>query len=532
MYRNWPEITLFSHLSIAQDVPPRPTRRHAHIPDESTMQIDGVPGGVDGVAERLANVNLDEHRTEVGSDAEDPADLDTTRPKTGYTGQGLFPYLGNTIAGSRPKTFAQPIVFFDIRCLWRFGTSAVARHLTHLRLRIPSRDVASTLILTHKAGYPSIVLPKLTYLDLSTTNVRLDTVLSTLLHGYLHLEHLVLDRTNLFGFGAGEKGSELCKDLGSLCVSVGLARGKERERAIALWDSAERTRNAKIEQQQARQAHDTETEIGEVAGEAETAGREFTATQDVLQSAIARSRRGHRSAAQATFSLRDRPRRQAASPSTSTTSPLNVSSTDRTYLVLPPLPRLRTVSIGGEAHALPLHRIEEWDRQFHLGWTHSLERLSAWAHHVADKYERAQRKAADWHKATHSAKANQDRRKSAKTSTPTKPPLDVRLFRFPVDGEMGDQTDVENPIAGLIQIHPESRSYLDVYLEACARTEAHSSDETVAPPCVLCTVPDSEGPARRGAGGERVDETGGMTGPHRPGCGHEEGRRIWGWQHV
>jgi hypothetical protein len=86
----------------------------------------------------------------------------------------------------------------------------------------------------------------------------------------------------------------------------------------------------------------------------------------------------------------------------------------------------------------------------------------------------------------------------------------------------------------LIEVEPDSpRDYLGPYHEAIADAERYANDRSRRAPCVLCTVPDCEGPSRRGAEpGERVDGRGGMEGAHRPGCGHALGRTLWGWEGV
>ncbi|WVF66010.1 hypothetical protein IAT40_000748 [Kwoniella sp. CBS 6097] len=585
--RRWPAVPSFTHLSIVQDLPPR-----------STVPPTAVNSNVNSIAGSFADLSLAGQETTTSSDSDgysgrstpptsissasdNPTDIGVSKS---YTGHGPFgnPFLNEKLGITKPKTFAQPIVFFDIQCLAKFGSSPVAQNLTHLRLRVPSRDLAKVLISSPRGV--DAMFPSLTYLDISTTNVRIDTTLSTLLRSYARLEHLVLDQVNLFGFTARERGPELCHDLGGLLVSTGLARGKERERQIAAWELVERTRLAEDEAARIRAQRAAARENGsedhlDAETAAEIAARE-RAEEQQRNIELARSRRGHRSAAQANFSLRDRPsarRNAAASSSTSALTPgVTLPPQDKLYLVLPPLPNLKSIGIGGEAQHISSAKVAEWESQFHEGWKEGLNKVLGWATHVADKYERARRKADEWraqelrassgasgangsgspstkqgHGNGHVSKSK--RRASVSNGTSgtaaknasSKPPTDVRLFRFPTPADGDDYTNAPhsamkagpyNLTAGLIEVESAEalhREYLEPYKLAIGDAQLFADSETgTKPPCVFCTVPDCEGPARRGAEGERVDGRGGMNGVHRAGCGHLLGRKIWGWQSV
>ncbi|OCF44090.1 hypothetical protein I317_02043 [Kwoniella heveanensis CBS 569] len=558
--RRWPAVPSFTHLSIVQDLPPRST-----VP----------PTAANSMANSFADLSLagssdsDDHSgrstppTSISSASDNPTDIGVSKS---YTGHGPFgnPFLNEKLGITKPKTFAQPIVFFDIQCLAKFGASPVAQNLTHLRLRVPSRDLAKVLISPPRGL--DVLFPSLTYLDISTTNVRIDTTLSTLLRTYSRLEHLVLDRVNLFGFAARERGPELCHDLGGLLVSTGLARGKERERQIAAWELIERTRLAEDEAARIR-AQRAENHQLDAETAAEIAARE-RAEEQQRNIELARSRRGHRSAAQANFSLRDRPSaRRTAAASSSSSSALTpgviLPPVDKLYLVLPPLPTLKSIGIGGEAQHVSSAKVAEWESQFHVGWQEGLNKVLGWATHVADKYERARRKADEYRaqelkastgasgstssstKQGHISKSKRRASISNGTSggaakTSTRPPTDVRLFRFPTPADEVPQCATKagpyNLTAGLIEVDPSEalhREYLEPYKLAIGDAQLFADSETgIKPPCVFCTVPDCEGPARRGAEGERVDGRGGMSGVHRAGCGHLLGRKIWGWQGV
>jgi len=492
----------------------------------------------------MVDLTLDSDGSSNPQDLSTPPTSADESVEKGYTGHGPFPYLGDKMAYAKPKSFAQPIVFFDIKCIARFGASQVASTLTHLRFRVPSRDIAYVLV---GPGGSGGLFPSLRYLDISTTNLRLDSVFTLLLKNYTNLEHLVLDRVNLFGFMAKDKGEELCKELGGMCVSAGLARGKDRERRIAAWEVGERTRMARAEaDRRANIAVNTtsrsipeDDESGDEPEEPEdrsTIEAAARAEERERQIAIARSRRGHRSAGFSNISLRDRTLRgsRTATPTLQPSIPLPPQ--DILYLVLPPLPALTTICIGGEAHGVNSKRLPQWDDEFHSGWREGLGKVLGWAGHVADRYERAVRKAEEWRlqEIQGVPKPSAKGKNKAPAPVKTRPPLVIRLFRFPYRGEVVPPSDTSDPTNGLIEVESDTpRDYLTPYHEAIAAAERYANDRSRQAPCVLCTVPDCEGPSRRGPEpGERVDGRGGMEGAHRPGCGHALGRSIWGWQGV
>ncbi|ODN88763.1 hypothetical protein L198_06565 [Cryptococcus wingfieldii CBS 7118] len=576
--KKWPVCPNFTHLSIVQDLPPRST-----VPPtaRTTAANSAANSGVNSLANSISDLRLeapsgqstaspsdsDNEDSTPPTSVDDPNPYDRSRTKA-YTGHGPFgnPFLNEKMGITKPKTFAQPIVFFDIRCIATFGGSASAASLTHLRIRVPSRDLARVMTLPPPRGSRSQTLfPELRYLDISTTNVRIDTTFSALLKQYHKLEHLVLDRVNLFGFTAREKGLELCSDLGALLVNAGLARSKEREKQMTAWEVAERVRQAEAAAEAARREAELraeEEEGEEEQGETDEDRRAREAREEIERNLEAnRRRRGPRSMAMSTFSLRDRPRRTVAdSSASSSTNSLPLPPQDKLYFVLPPLPTLKSLSIGGEAHTLSADKVQDWEDQFHEGWLEGLERILGWAAHLADKYERAQKKAEEWRV------AEQKRLGQSSSSTPAaptgpgakgskskgklpaapkvniKPPTDIRLFRFPHPSEpYSTEEDVNvrpgphNLTAGLVEILPASpagREYLEPYKTAMSDAQLYldgQAGETARPPCVFCTVPDCEGPARKGAEGEKVDGRGGMNGKHRDGCGHMLGRETWGW---
>ena len=554
----WPETPSFTHLSIVQDPPPRlsapptalTTAANSVVPSAVQSVVNSaLTTRVNSISSNLADLTLDSPSTsdtEMSGRSTPPTSVSESpvEPK-GYTGHGPFPYLSDRMGISRPKIFAQPIVFFDIKCISTFGASPVAAHLTHLRLRVPSRDLA--LVLVSTPGGRSL-FPSLRYLDISTTNVRIDGVFSALLRSYARLEHLVLDRVNLFGFMARDRGPELCKELGDKVVSAGLVRGKERERQIAAWELRERVRLAESAgARRSSRARDTDEVERNEEGDSSDGYSESPERNAALQVeseeeerqrrlAFARSRRGHRSAGHSTFSLRTRAPRTVIAPSVISTH-VPVPPPDTLYLVLPPLLTLKTLSIGGEAHSLSASKVREWEEEFHRGWRDGLGKIMGWANHVSEKYERAIRKSAEWRyqeikaslASAKSASSGKGKTKVTPKPAGTKPPTDIRLFRFPFPDEYVPNCDPSDPLTGLIEVFPEGKDYLEPYKVVLADAELHANGQGPSQ-CVLCTVPDCEGPARRGDEGAKLDGRGGMGGKHRSGCGHLYGRSIWGWE--
>jgi hypothetical protein len=543
LYRRWPAVASFTHLSIVQDPPPRISAPPTVLPSLTTTAANSQ---VTSLNNSMTDLSLTADGSPVQSEQahSTPPTSDDSVEK-GYTGHGPFPYLSSKLDYCKPKSFAQPIVFFNIKCIARFGAAPVASSLTHLRLRVPSRDIAFVLI---GPGGLGGLFPALRYLDISTTNLRLDAVFTALLKVNVNLEHLVLDRVNLFGFMAKDRGEEMCKELGGMCVSASLARGKDRERRIAAWEVGERTRKAQAEADrraaisisgpgQARGSSDDDSEEEEEAPDPAVVEAAARAEERERQIAIARARRGHRSAGHSTFSLRDRPLRAGRGVPTAPLAPsIPLPPQDILYLVLPPLPTLRTICIGGEAYGVSSKKLPQWDDEFHIGWRDGLAKILGWAGHVADRYERALRKAEEWRIQEIqglSKPSTKGKSKAGPAPVKTRPPLDIRLLRFPYQDEVVSH-DPTDPLSGLVEIEPYTpRDYLGPYHQAIAEAESYANDRSRPAPCVLCTVPDCEGPSRRGAEpGERVDGRGGMDGPHRPGCGHAIGRSIWGWEGV
>ncbi len=86
----------------------------------------------------------------------------------------------------------QPLIFFHLYNLSVLASSPLLSRTHALRLRIPGRLIACLL----HAGRQPPPLPLITFLDLSTSRVRIEDAHS-LLRGLPHLRHLVLDHCGL-----------------------------------------------------------------------------------------------------------------------------------------------------------------------------------------------------------------------------------------------------------------------------------------------------------------------------------------------
>lgn len=529
------------------------------------------------------------------------ADAHPVEPKKGYTGQGPFPYLSGRLADSKPSTFAQPVVFHDITCLARLARSPASRHVRDLRLRCPGRDVCKTLGEGGETPHDAQGrrwFPRLRYLDVSTSNVRLDGWLPSLLRRYHKLEHVVLDRTNVFGFRGKDSGGVLCTDLARMCAGmVGIQRAKERERELIRLEEVQRRREAVLERERQRRISaeapireenedgdeddDDEEEIefddhGDPIPRPPRPARSTVAEPEpepvYRPMERARPRRNRRTVAVATFSVRENSRRNRANERATEEDDVDliIPPARSVCMVLPSLSRLKSINLGGEALPLEQAKLDAWDKGFRAGWKDGIDKSFEWACRVGERYDRAIKAAEAWRTAEQlewnrgSASGKGGKRGPSPMLLPngkprTRPPLDVRLYRYPwpeeVIKEEDEVADPEDPYAGLIKVEPDE-NWKDVYLRYLGEAEARCASDAIivnqdgavdTPPAtttttssgpVLCCIPDCEGPMRRGDGGERVDGRAGMKlvngrvvtrggFKHKPGCGHAYAADVW-----
>ncbi|GAA98801.1 uncharacterized protein L969DRAFT_95483 [Mixia osmundae IAM 14324] len=128
------------------------------------------------------------------------------------------------LSGAPRTRFAQPIVFFDLRCV-----AALCRNeqLTHLTIRIPRRRVLAVLSDNDPLDKP--LLPQLRCLDVSTTLVDSSAGMWQLLARFPRLEHLVLDETNLVTRSTSD---EELHAIGKNCALTGLLRMKRLQKLV------------------------------------------------------------------------------------------------------------------------------------------------------------------------------------------------------------------------------------------------------------------------------------------------------------
>ncbi|KAL7415312.1 hypothetical protein BDY24DRAFT_413458 [Mrakia frigida] len=395
-YHRPPPPPTLKFLSLVQEVPP------LHLVDKSVApppKLDDAP--------KLDPRGKEEERV---------------KGRGAYTGHGPFSYLDPKLEASQPRVFAQPIVFFNTQCITLLSLSPVSLHLTHLRLLIPSRDISSSLTIPspQQSTVPSSPaplgsFPSLTYLDLSTTNVRLNTNVPSLLRTYPKLEHLVLDHTNLFGFLGRdrEKGRECARELGKMCSVDGVERAKVAERLAKRWVVDEQRRRDLWRRRAAEEESEERARerAAEEEGEAEERDElmkltsEFEAlTQEEYKPTTGTKRnRGVKSMALSKFSIRSDSRNTSTASSSTSTSRINPNPTslgspstsspdappNLLIFILPPPPLLKTVSLGGEASLTPIQR-KEWKVDFESGWKEGLERTAKWAlEGVGARFERS-----------------------------------------------------------------------------------------------------------------------------------------------
>lgn len=251
-----------------------------------------------------------------------------------------------------PQTsFAQPIVFFSLEVLRPFSKSPLAKYITHLRIRVPSRLVLAQLL--EPGSFPALKV-----LDIGTSALgHPERALPLLLARHWQLEHLLLDDCSL--------SRETWRELARACALSGQAKSRAREKKVNEW----------LEAMSARQAASSASSNGTQANPGAPA-------QVANQPPRRGPRHGRRGVAAAAFSIRATPvtsQTQAASSSatigSASPSATSESATKRTKIrILPPLPDLLTFST--KLHPPPdAAKAEEWRHEFESGWRGGVEVL-------------------------------------------------------------------------------------------------------------------------------------------------------------
>lgn len=126
---------------------------------------------------------------------------------------------------SSAKHFAQPLVFFRLEPISVLLCSEYISSLTHLRLRIPSRQVSRFI-----SSIPASV-PALRLLDLSTCNI-LSSDMEGMLIRFHGLQHLILDECSV---ARDQSQATEWNNIGKICATATVRRAKAREKELKTW---------------------------------------------------------------------------------------------------------------------------------------------------------------------------------------------------------------------------------------------------------------------------------------------------------
>ena len=233
---------------------------------------------------------------------------------------------------ARRHHFAQPLVFFRLDPIHTLACSPSLRSLTNLRLRIPSRQVATFIYRSPRS------IPGLRILDLSTCNVRLADV-EALVARFRQLIHLIVDGCNITR-GDAQEGE--WANVGKTCALATVKAAKERERKLKTWLEAHAVRNS------------PDSELATAPEEEVAAAR--------------RARPGRRGLATATISLRDPPERMTAPV-------IRANIVVPKVRVVPSSPIL--CSLSTTTRTLYKDKHDAIRAQFERGWDEGLVQLTA-----------------------------------------------------------------------------------------------------------------------------------------------------------
>ncbi|KAF8580813.1 hypothetical protein K439DRAFT_1355890 [Ramaria rubella] len=298
-------------------------------------------------------------------------------------------------SGTQIKAFAQPIVFFSLTPLTTLSISPATQKVTHVRLRIPSRQLVRFIAPASPPGKVQYPFPNAALLDLSTSYIRETSDVEALLNyvGGGRLRHLILDNTGLCDNGEWEV-------LGKACALAGVKHSREREKALKAWAQTEAMTN------------NNQDELdGSAPGHVD--GR--------------RPRRGRRGLATATISLRDRP--IDTTPTIPMFLPASESSRQATKIrIMPPPPRLQSLCTN-------LPRL--------LGQPIGQENIGAQVAEARASFENG------WSKGLSQLQSMWTRLRQSRTNG-------VRVFRLDVDGQNELDEDV-GKFAGLVEMEEPGR---------------------------------------------------------------------------
>lgn len=243
------------------------------------------------------------------------------------------------VSSSDPRTsFAQPIVFFNLEIVRPFSLSGLARSITHLRIRVPTRPVLTQLV--EPGAFPSLKV-----LDISMSALgHPERSLPVLLAQHQNLEHLLLDSCWL--------SRERWRELARACVLAGQAKSRAREKKVNAW-------------------------LERLSAEASVPGVDLPVTPESTRTRAARP--GRRGVAAAAFSIRTPSESRSASsePYADRSEPgrSHANATNRTKIrILPPLPSLLTLSTTFTPPP-DAQKANYWRAEFESGWRSGVETL-------------------------------------------------------------------------------------------------------------------------------------------------------------
>lgn len=222
-------------------------------------------------------------------------------------------------------------MFFRLDPIHTLACSPYLRSLTNLRLRVPSRQVATFIYSSPRS------IPELRILDLSTCKIRLTDV-EALAARFQQLMHLIVDGCSV----TYDTQESEWANVGKTCALVTVKAAKEREKKLKTWLEAHAVRTS------------PDPEITTVPEEEVAAAR--------------RARPGRRGLATATISLRGPPK--------STTAPvIRANIVVPKVRVVPSPPTL--CSLSTTTSTLHKDKHDAIRAQFERGWDEGLAQLTA-----------------------------------------------------------------------------------------------------------------------------------------------------------
>ncbi|TIB04689.1 hypothetical protein E3P96_01542 [Wallemia ichthyophaga] len=327
--RRWPINANLTRVSFIQDNPPS---------IEYKASKERLP------IEEEESVELVDHSTYLNS----------------YSGGPSTMFRNKLLTEDLPKKFAHPIVFFNLsHCLTQFASSDFASSVEHFRLRVPQRDVATSLSVQGS-------LPHVTSLDLSTTTIRVggpDANLASLLRRLSKLQYLVLDQTDVLGADrkfinlvARDRAKKAARAIGQLCATTGLVRAKLLQARINEWVAEQRATFVGMNEAMMRQVNIQD--IQENQGRRDQIPEQSTSSRRRINTG--------RRAFQANFSLREQTETGSA-PRLSSAARAYLKHAPVEYVVLAELPCLKAITVGVR-DCVKQARRDEWQRDFEKGW--------------------------------------------------------------------------------------------------------------------------------------------------------------------